>query len=772
MGNKILTQYDVQKEPCYYSPELRWKLHSASFKEKPEDKLTIFLFERKVIEKYPKNNKEQIVELLKKDAMSLQRLRHPHILSVIEALVEERSTLAFATKPVVGTVAQLLENNRHELSNLEMKCGLLDVAEAMQFLHEDAKTAHLGFSPYSIFIDPQGKWLLGGLGFSFSGVQWGQMMDCPFAFSGQEAPGNLSYEPSPRYAAPEMCGFPAKCGLESDMFSMGLLAYELMCVDRQPLLRSAPRGFNTSVIRQQAVPPELYQILLKLLSPNPSERLTIAAFINSEFFMDVNVRAIRFLEQLNEKDETQRVTFLRGLPKLLQDTKSPLCSQRVMRERVLPRLCGALLFPPLYGVAVPIIINILKKDKVSDPMHFQAKLWPALKPLFTAKEIPIEVVILFLKELDLLVGLAPATETQAVLLPFLLRCLELQEPTILNEVLEKVPYLHKKFEYRQVKDQILPRMLQLLGSATSKVKVQVLMGLSRIFEIFDKNTIQDVVLPAFEKLTKSDRTPAICMCLLGCYDAMSKNLGHKVTSERILPLMMPLLVEEGLSFDQWETQLSVAKKLMQRVESARRKEYEARKDLQAESEQALGAKAPAPAPEQTKAEPQDFESLLMGGPPKAAPSPAPAAPVAPAPPPPANDLTSMGISGFDKPTPSVPSSGLGNGFDPFATSGNSMSMPTPQPTPSFDPFGGLGGSGSCGGQGAAFGSNGAAMPGVTGGMGGCGGNASIGYPNACGGTMPGPGPGSLPFGQPSPGPANMGGIRNLNYDPVPSSPGP
>eukprot|EP00435_Cladocopium_sp_Y103_P038143 s581_g10.t1 len=116
--------------------------------------------------------------------------------------------------------------------------------------------------------------------------------------------------------------------------------YELMCVDRQPLLRGAPRGFNTGAVRQQAVPPELYPILLKLLSPNPSERLTIAAFINSEFFMDVNVRAIRFLEQLNEKDETQRVTFLRGLPKLLQDTKSPLCSQRVMRERVLPRLCG------------------------------------------------------------------------------------------------------------------------------------------------------------------------------------------------------------------------------------------------------------------------------------------------------------------------------------------------------------------------------------------------------------------------------------------------
>ena len=64
----------------------------------------------------------------------------------------------------------------------------------------------------------------------------------------------------------------------------------------------------------------------------------------------------------------------------------------------------------------------------------------------------LKVVLLFLKELDLLVGLAPAAETQvwlleiqrctgvtlinqAVLLPFLLRCLELQEPTILNEAL-------------------------------------------------------------------------------------------------------------------------------------------------------------------------------------------------------------------------------------------------------------------------------------------------------------------------------------------------
>merc|ERR1719221_1102711 len=133
-------------------------------------------------------------------------------------------------------------------------------------------------------------------------------------------------------------------------------------------------------------------------------------------------------------------------------------------------------------------------------------------------------------------------------------------------------------------------MLQLLiQSSVVKVKVQVLMGLNRIFEIFDKNTISDQILPAFEKLTKTDRTPAVCMCLLGCYDAMSKHLGHKTTSERIIPLITPLLVEDGLSSEQWETQLSVFKKLLQRVEAARKKDFETRKEAQVEAGAALGA---------------------------------------------------------------------------------------------------------------------------------------------------------------------------------------
>jgi len=683
MGNQILTKFEVTKEAFYYGTDLKWRLHAASFKDKPEEKLTIFLFEKKAVDKYPKTVKESILDGLRKDASSLQRLRHPGVLSVVEALTEERSTLAFATKSIVGTVSQLLENNRHELSLLEMKCGLLDAAEALQFLHQDAKTAHLSLSPSSIFIDPQGKWLLGGLGNSISGLQWGGLVDCPFAFCGGEQPGTLSHEPSPRYSSPEMCNLPGKCGLESDMFSLGLLTYELMSTERQPLLRGAPRGFMASQVRQSSVPHELYPVLTKLLSPTPAERMTVAAFIASDFFMDVNVRAIRFLEQLNEKDEAQRVTFLRGLPKLLADPNSAICAHRILRERVLPRLCAATMFPSLYGYVVPNIITLLKKDKVTDCSHFQAKVWPTMKPLFSAKEIPIEVVTLFLKELELLVTFTSSDQTQEVLLPFVLRCLELQEPIILNEVLEKVPLLHKKFEYRQVKDQILPRMLTLLvGSSIVKVKVQVLMGLSRIFEIFDKSTITDMILVTFEKMTKSDRSPAICMCLLGCYDAMSKHLGPKLTSEKILPLIMPLLVEESLSAEQFDTQLQVCKKLMSRVEAARRKDYETKSALQADVGEALGKGPAVDATAMANAEPLDFESLLMG----AKPQPKAAVPQVPVPllAAPTGGGGGGGGGGDLLGGPvSAPGVAMG-GFDPFASS-------TPSPafgSGSFDPFAG------------------------------------------------------------------------------------
>ena len=43
---------------------------------------------------------------------------------------------------------------------------LLELTEALLFLHNDVRTVHLDINPYNIYITSNGKWKLGGLAFS------------------------------------------------------------------------------------------------------------------------------------------------------------------------------------------------------------------------------------------------------------------------------------------------------------------------------------------------------------------------------------------------------------------------------------------------------------------------------------------------------------------------------------------------------------------------------------------------------------------------------
>ena len=51
-------------------------------------------------------------------------------------------------------------------SELEIKCNLIDIVDALSFLHSDVKIAHLGVNPSSIYVTEDGRWLLGGFAFN------------------------------------------------------------------------------------------------------------------------------------------------------------------------------------------------------------------------------------------------------------------------------------------------------------------------------------------------------------------------------------------------------------------------------------------------------------------------------------------------------------------------------------------------------------------------------------------------------------------------------
>ena len=109
------------------------------------------------------------MDIIKKEASNLVKYRHPKILSIVESLLEDKYSMGFVTQRVVNSLQSCMDSKNFEKlfpSELEMKCNLIDLVDAISFLHGDVKIAHLGINPSSIYLTEEGRWVLGGFVFN------------------------------------------------------------------------------------------------------------------------------------------------------------------------------------------------------------------------------------------------------------------------------------------------------------------------------------------------------------------------------------------------------------------------------------------------------------------------------------------------------------------------------------------------------------------------------------------------------------------------------
>ena len=84
------------------------------------------------------------------------------------------------------------------------------------------------------------------------------------------------------------------------------------------------------------------------------------------------------------------------------------------------------------------------------------------------------------------------------------------------------------------------------------VRVNALLWLAKSYHVFDKDLLVESVLPTLSQVLKLDQSPAVCMCVLGCYDNLGKYLGTDFIAQYILPAVAPLLVEKTLTEAQFD----------------------------------------------------------------------------------------------------------------------------------------------------------------------------------------------------------------------------
>lgn len=123
---------------------------------------------------------------------------------------------------------------KFEFFPVELRAGMCQIAEAVDYCHSEAKVAHLNISPENIYVTMQGTWKLAGFGFSFfEDAQ--RAAELPQAIVntkeriaqfGQRLQKS-SFLPSLNYTAPEYV-IRNQPSMASDIFSFGVLYYDLV----------------------------------------------------------------------------------------------------------------------------------------------------------------------------------------------------------------------------------------------------------------------------------------------------------------------------------------------------------------------------------------------------------------------------------------------------------------------------------------------------------------------------------------------------------------
>lgn len=427
LSSNISANYQISPNPTLVSGP--WKIHDGK-KKSTGNAASIFIFDRKFLEPRSggfgsksssspmKKLQDEAVERLKREASCLARLRHPSILQILEPVEETRNGLMFATEPVTASLAGLLherdvqENaagSRYmveepdgtrrrrdlEIDELEIQKGLLQIAKGLEFLHESAGLVHGNLNPEAIYINAKSDWKISGLAFAMPPDSAGtQSPPAPFALSEvlyQDARLPRSVQLNLDYASPDFV-FDSNVTTSADMFSLGLLIVALYnSPHASPLqtrsnlniykkLLSSPSttpSQSNNFLSSRPIPKDLVShVLPRLITRRPAERMNAREFQQSQYFDNVLVSTIRFLESFPAKTPNEKSQFMRGLQRVL-----PEFPVSVLERKILGALLEEMKDRELLSLILQNIFKILKRLPNSHRI-FPEKVIPRLKEIF------------------------------------------------------------------------------------------------------------------------------------------------------------------------------------------------------------------------------------------------------------------------------------------------------------------------------------------------------------------------------------------------------
>lgn len=434
-SSNIAANYQIGTNPVATSGP--WKIYDGR-KKNTGTTVSVFIFDRKSLDPHSsgfgsrasaasvRKVQDEVVERLKREASSLARLRHPSVLQIVEPAEETRNGgLMFATEPVTASLAGLLQDKDDQekaggiggrpsryvveesdgsrrrrdidMDEIEIQKGLLQIGKGLEFLHESAGLVHGNLTPEAIYINAKSDWKISGLAFAGPADSSGGSSNLPplalseVLYHDPRLPRSVQMNLD--YTSPDFV-LDSNVTTSADLFSLGLLIVALYNSPHvSPLQTNSNQNtykklFSSSstvpsqtnnFLSSRPLPKDLVTYVLPgLLTRRPAQRMTARDFQRSQYFDNILVSTIRFLDSLPAKTANEKAQFLRGLPRVM-----PQFPSSVLEKKVLAALLEEMKDRDLLSLILQNVFRIIK-SLPSGRRAFTEKVLPRLREVFVA----------------------------------------------------------------------------------------------------------------------------------------------------------------------------------------------------------------------------------------------------------------------------------------------------------------------------------------------------------------------------------------------------
>ncbi|KAL0120277.1 hypothetical protein PUN28_008140 [Cardiocondyla obscurior] len=592
LPDPIRNTYEIGKQSATAGPENVWRIYDG-YRKKDRMEVSIFLFDKRSVEKLTKpKRRETVTDILRAGATRMERYSHPKLLQAYK--VEECSdTLAFASEPVLASLANVLaykeqlantlaaqssgpigkQNHppatshhrsafikEYELHELEIKYGLLQITEALLFLHGNCKFLHRNVCPTSIIITKRGTWKLSGFEF-IEGAK-----EIPITVQSWTKHMPKMTQPNLDYIAPE-AQQKKLASFSSDMYSLGMTICAIYNQGRPLIqanhscsdyLKQLETLDDQVTVILPLIPIPLREAVTRLLHKDPKQRPTAQVLTMIKFFQDPFVHALQFLDVSKMKDVHQKEHFYTTtLRELLPYMPKKLWYQHIWTylhaELQTQEVLSAVLQPMLF------IIQSSTKEE------YERIVFPTLKPLFTNRK-SIQGTVTLLENLHIILEKTPQ-EYEREVLSMLYISFENSTIQVRTAAFVAVAHVTNYLEDDAIRNVVLPKLLDAFenNSANARVLMDVV---PCILSRLEKQKIIDCILPLLCKVKLQE--PEIVVRVVNIYRLMltDKKYGLSVNwmATHAMPSLLPQTVNPKLNLEQFILLLEVLQDMLNNIE--------------------------------------------------------------------------------------------------------------------------------------------------------------------------------------------------------------